>query len=161
MRVLVGGMIVALMACCYLPAAAVAEEELFDTKAAAAHIEKGVHLLKAKDIDAAIEEFEEAVASAPEAEAYYLLGYAYYIKGKTGDEDARQKAVENFNMAYEINPNFSPNKFKPAEPITVPGSQPSGEVTPAAAAPAGKLALPEPSAPAAPQSPPEPEQPKQ
>jgi tetratricopeptide (TPR) repeat protein len=161
MRVLVVGTIVALLTFSHLPATAGPEEELFDTKAAAAHMEKGVHLLKAKKIDAAIEEFEVAVAAAPEAEAYYLLGYAYYLKGRTGDEDARQKAIENFDMAYQINPNFSPNKFKPSEPITVPGTQPSGDVTPAAVAPANTISPPVPPTPDYPPSPPSPEQPKQ
>jgi tetratricopeptide (TPR) repeat protein len=161
MRALLGGVIIAALAFACLPATAVAEEELFDTKAAAAHIEKGIHLLKAKKTDAAIQEFEEAVAAAPEAEAYYLLGYAYYLKSKTGDDDARQKSIENFDMAYQINPNFSPNKFKPAEPINLPGGNPSGEATPAAVAPASKLAPAPPAAPAQPQAPPTPEQPKQ
>jgi len=160
MRALLGGVIIAALAFACLPATAVAEEELFDTKAAAAHIEKGIHLLKAKKTDAAIQEFEEAVAAAPEAEAYYLLGYAYYLKSKTGDDDARQKSIENFDMAYQINPNFSPNKFKPAEPLPGPAARQGGDVTPAAAAPAGTLAIPPvqpaPSAPAAPA-----EQPKQ
>jgi tetratricopeptide (TPR) repeat protein len=160
MRVLLGGIIVAVLALVFLPPTVIAEEDLFDTKAAAAHLEKGVHLLKAKKIDAAIQEFEEAVAAAPEAEAYYLLGYAYYIKSKAGDEDARMKAMENFDAAYQINPNFSPSKFKPAEPITVPGSQPSGETSPAAVAPASKLAPAQPATPEQPQSPPTPDQPK-
>ena len=161
MRVLIGGIIVAMLAVVYLPADAAAEEELFDTKAAAAHIEKGIHHLKSKKTDAAIQEFEEAVAAAPEAEAYYLLGYAYYLKSKSGDEDARQKSIENFDMAYQINPNFSPNKFKPAEPIAVPAGKPSGESIPATLAPASKLAPAPPAAPAQPQSPPAAEQPKQ
>ena len=159
MRVLVTGIIVAMLAAVSLPAVAVAEQELFDTKAAAAHIEKGIHLLKSKKTDAAIQEFEEAVAAAPEAEAYYLLGYAYYVKSKSGDEDARQKSIENFETAYQINPNFTPNKFKPAEPIAVPAGKASGDATPAGLAPASKLA-PAPAAPAQPQNPPAAEQPK-
>jgi tetratricopeptide (TPR) repeat protein len=160
MRALLSGIIVAMLAFACFPAAAAAEEELFDTKAAAAHMEKGVHLLKAKKIDAAIQEFEEAVAAAPEAEAYYLLGYAYYVKSKTGDEDALQKSIENFDMTYQINPNFSPSKFKPAEPITVPGGKPSAESAPAAAAPASTPSAAAPAAPGQPQSPPAPDQPK-
>jgi tetratricopeptide (TPR) repeat protein len=130
---------VSLLACSYIPAMAVAEEELFDTKAAATHMEKGVHLLKANKIDLAIEEFEEAAAAAPDAEAHYLLGYAYYLKGKAGDSDARMKAMENFEAAYQINPNFSPNKFKPSEPITVPGSQPAAGESVTSVAPARTL----------------------
>ncbi|MDH4162884.1 MAG: tetratricopeptide repeat protein [Nitrospirota bacterium] len=112
-----------------------AEEELFDTKAAAAYREQGVNLLKQKNYDAAIDALEDAVASAPDAESYYLLGYAYYIKGKkTGDAESRMKAVENFNQAYQINPNFSPNKFKP-EDITMPAAGQTEEQPLGAAAP--------------------------
>jgi len=57
------------LAAAVVPVTVAAEEELFDTKAAAAHIEKGIHHLKSKKTDAAIQEFEEAVAAAPEAEA--------------------------------------------------------------------------------------------
>lgn len=92
-----------------------AEEEIFDIKAAAAHIEKGIHHLKAKKYDAAISEFEEAAAIHPEAEPFYYLGYAYYLKGKAGDEESRQKAIENFGKAYDLDPNFTPTKLKPAE----------------------------------------------
>jgi len=134
-----------------IPVLAPAEEELFDTKAAVAGMEKGVKLLKAKKFDEAIEALEEAVAAAPNAEAHYLLGYAYYMKGKSGDEDSRQKSIENFEQAYQIDPNFTPSKFKP-ETIVAPGSQGSGDVTPAAAAAASKLE-PGAAAPAAPTAP--------
>jgi tetratricopeptide (TPR) repeat protein len=124
-----------------VPALAPAEEEeLFDTKTAVASMEKGSKLLAAKKYDEAIEALEEAVAAAPNAEAHYLLGYAYYMKGRKEDnEDARQKAIENFDQAYQIDPNFTPSKFEP-ETITAPGAaQSSDEMTPAAAAPASKL----------------------
>ena len=139
-----------------------AAEELFDTKAAAAGIEEGISLIKKKQYDAAVEKFEDAAAMSPdsEAEALYYAGYASYLKGRAGDEDARQRSVEFFERAYEINPNFSPNKFKPAEPMPGPAAQQSGQgsdVTPAAAAPAGTLAVPPvqqtPAAPAAPAAP--------
>lgn len=114
---------------------AAAEEELFDTTAAAEHMAKGVKLLGARNYDAAIEELEEAVSAAPSAEAHYLLGYAYYMKGKAGDEDARQQAAENFEQAYEIDPNFSPNKVGPGTVIEAPQAAPEGQ-TPAEAPPA-------------------------
>jgi tetratricopeptide (TPR) repeat protein len=92
-------------------------EELFDTKAAMQHTEKGIAHLKAKNYDAAIKEFEESSAVSPDAEAFYYLGYAYYMKGKiSNDSGSRKKAVENFDKAYELNPNFTPTRFKPEEP---------------------------------------------
>jgi len=142
--------------------AAEKEEPLFDTKAAAAGLEKGLALVKAKKFDEAVAAFEEAAATSPdvEAEAYYYAGYAYYLKSKSGDEDSRQKSIEYFDRAYEINPNFSPNKFKPAEPMPGSAAQQGGDVTPASVAPANTLAVPPvqtaPAAPAAPA-----EQPKQ
>jgi tetratricopeptide (TPR) repeat protein len=103
------------------------EEELFDTQTATEHIEKGLKLLRAKNIDAAIEELEAAVSAAPSAEAYYYLGYAYYLKGKSGDEDSRQKAAENFEEAYDLDPNFSPNKVGPGTVIEAPPALQQGE----------------------------------
>ncbi len=94
---------------------AYAEEELFDTKAAAAHVEKGITHLKEKTYDAAIKELEEAVTINPDAEAYYYLGYAYYEKGRKGDAESRKKLVECFDKAYELDPGFTPSRFKPAE----------------------------------------------
>ncbi len=92
-----------------------ADEELFDTKAAAAHLEKGVTYLKDKKYDAAIKELDEAASINPDAEAYYYLGYAYYMKGKKGDAESRKKSIECFDKAYELNPRFTPSRFKPAE----------------------------------------------
>ena len=141
---------------------AAAEEPLFDTKAAAAGLAKGLSLIKQKKYDAAVEAFENAAATAPdiEAEALYYAGYASYLKSKSGDEDARQRSVEFFDRAYEINPNFSPNKFKPTEPMPGAAAQAGGNVTPASAAPASKLA-PAPAAAATPTAPAKPsEQPK-
>ena len=94
---------------------AYAEEELFDTKAAAAYVEKGITHLKEKTYDTAIKELEEAVAINPDAEAYYYLGYAYYEKGRKGDAESRKKSIECFDKAYELNPGFTPSRFKPAE----------------------------------------------
>jgi tetratricopeptide (TPR) repeat protein len=102
-------------------------DELFDTKAAAQHIEQGIALLKAKNIDDAINEFEESASISPEAEAYYYLGYALYLKGRTGDEESRKLSRENFEKAYEIDPNFTPARSLPADPAPVmsqPGAAP-------------------------------------
>jgi len=140
------------------------EEPLFDTKAAAASLEKGLGLVNAKKYDEAVQAFEEAAATNPdvEAEAYYYAGYAYYLKSKSGDEDSRQKSIEYFNQAYEIDPNFSPNKFKPSEPMPGTAAPQSGDMSPASVAPANTLAIPPvQTAPAAPEPEPPVEQPKQ
>ncbi len=124
------------------PLAAHAEEELFDTKAAAEHIEKGIAQLKAKNYDDAIKEFDESATIAPEAEAYYYLGYAYYLKGRNKDDGNRQKSRENFEKAYEIDPNFTPTRYKPSQPAPALGHPTRGE----AQAPA-EIEKPAPSAP--------------
>ncbi len=96
------------------------EEELFDTKAAMQHTEKGIAHLKAKNYDAAAKEFEESSTIYPDAEAFYYLGYAYYMKGKIrNDGESRKKSMENFQRAYELNPNFTPTRFKPEETAAV------------------------------------------
>jgi tetratricopeptide (TPR) repeat protein len=87
-------------------------EDLFDTAAAAKHMDQGFTFLKAKKYDAAVKEFEEAASVNPDAEAYYYLGYAYYIKGRNGDEESRKKSRENFAKTYEIDSNFSPTRVK-------------------------------------------------
>ncbi len=144
-----------------------AEEELFDTKTAAEHIEKGIAQLKAKNFDGAIAEFEESASISPEAEAYYFLGYAYYLKGRSGDGESRKLSRENFEKAYEIDPNYSPTRYKPAEPVPAKpgqrepeqgaGQAPAGAQQQAApAAPAPRPATPTPAEPTSP-----PEQPKQ
>jgi tetratricopeptide (TPR) repeat protein len=92
-----------------------AEEELFDTKTATAHVEKGLAHLKDKKYDSAISELEEAVSINPDAEAYYYLGYAYYMQGKKGDTESRKKAIESFDKVYELNPGFTPSRFKSNE----------------------------------------------
>ena len=107
-----------------------AEEELFDTKTAEKHIEKGIAHLKAKNYDAAITEFEESSEIVPEAESYYYLGYAYYMKGRTKDDsESRKRSMENFEKAYEIDPNFTPTRFKPAEPAPA-AAQAQNDVAP-------------------------------
>jgi tetratricopeptide (TPR) repeat protein len=165
MRGTIASVLVVMLLFIVSPALSIAEEELFDTKAGSAGLEKGLKLIKAKKYDAAVEAFEDAAATSPaiEAEALYYAGYACYLKSKSGDEDARQRSIEFFDQAYEINPNFSPNKFKPTEPMPGPAAQQGGDVTPASAAPASKLAVPPvqqaPAAPAAPAMPAE--QPKQ
>jgi tetratricopeptide (TPR) repeat protein len=132
---------------------AYAEEELFDTKAAEKHIEQGIAHLKAKNYDAAINEFEESTAILPEAESYYYLGYAYYMKGRKQNGESRKKSMENFEKAYEIDPNFTPSRFKPAEPA--PAAAPVKEDI--AAAPTAPATSPtDTSSPSVPQ----PEQPK-
>ncbi|MDA8423337.1 MAG: hypothetical protein M0Z89_08405 [Nitrospiraceae bacterium] len=115
--------LIALLGAAVFPAQA--EEELFDTKAAAQRIEKGIADIQAKNFDAAITEFEAAAEINPDAEAYYYLGYAYYLKGRTGDKESRIKSRENFKNAYEIDPNFTPTRLKPTEPAPVPQSEQS------------------------------------
>jgi len=91
-------------------------DEVFDTATASKHLEQGISYLKANDFDAAITEFDESASISPEAEAYYYLGYAYYMKSRKGDGDNRQKALENFDQAFELDPNFSPTRLKLLEP---------------------------------------------
>ncbi len=115
------------MACIILAAAAhfvSAEEELFDTKAASASLEKGIVQLRAKNYNSAVTQLEESVSIAPDAEAYYYLGYAYYMKGRAGDSESRKKSIESFEKAYELNPNFTPTRYKPTEASI---SRPEGE----------------------------------
>src|SRR5208337_471840 len=112
------------------PLTAHAADDLFDSKAATEHIQKGIALLKAKNFDAAIAEFDESASIAPEAEAYYYLGYAYYLKSRKGDEESRRLSLENFQKAYEIEPNFTPIRYKPALPSPAPGQQPETVETP-------------------------------
>jgi tetratricopeptide (TPR) repeat protein len=99
------------------PATLRAEEDLFDTKTALQHLVRGLTYLQAKKYDAAIREFEASAEINPDAEAYYYLGYAYYLKSRKGDGENRSKSRENFERAYEIDPNFSPTRLKPAEQV--------------------------------------------
>ena len=119
------------------PLAGQAADELFDTKAAAQHNEKGIALLKAKNYDGAIGEFEQAAEISPDADAYYYLGYAYYLKGRTGDGENRKRSIENFEKAYEIDPNFTPSRYTPPQPAPAEAPQPApGAGGPAAQSPA-------------------------
>lgn len=132
-----------------------AEEELFDTKTAEKHIEQGIAYLKANNYDAAINEFEESTAVLPDAESFYYLGYAYYMKGRKQDGESRKKSMENFEKAYELDPNFTPTRFKPAEPA--PAEVPAKQGTTAAPEPLAPKSAPTPT----PSQPvPQPEQPK-
>ena len=128
-----------------VPAMSSAQNELFDTKTASTHVEKGLALLKAKNYDAAINEFEEAAAIYPDAESYYFLGYAYYLKSKQGDGENRMKSRENFEKAYELDPGFSPGRTRQVE--TIPGvtekkPDEARTTSPAAAEPPVKPAAP-------------------
>jgi tetratricopeptide (TPR) repeat protein len=94
-----------------------AADELFDAKTASEHMAKGIAHLKAKNYDAAIDELEKSTSIYPEAEAFYYLGYAYYMKGRKGDGESRNKAMENFEQAYELDPNFTPTRLTPVESL--------------------------------------------
>jgi tetratricopeptide (TPR) repeat protein len=105
-------------------------DELFDNATASKLMEQGISFLKANNFDAAIQEFDELTSVAPEAEAYYYLGYAYYMKGRKVDGDSRRLSMENFEKAYEIDPNFSPTRYKPSEPAPLPATKPSPAAVP-------------------------------
>ncbi len=107
---------IAVMMLCILPGLGHAADELFDTEASTELVKKGIEDLRAGRYDAAIEALEEAVGINPEAPAFYYLGYAYYMKGKKNDGENRTKAMENFDKAYELDPNFTPIKIKIEEP---------------------------------------------
>ncbi len=114
------------------------EEELFDTKTASALFDQGMENLRGKNLDKAIDAFEESVSVAPEARAYYFLGYAYYLKGKEGDSESRKKSIENFEKAFELDPVFTPNKNKPGEQPPS-GQEKKSEQQPSSAAPSKPL----------------------
>lgn len=107
---------VAVMMLFILPGLGNAADELFDTEAATVLVDKGVADLKAGRYDAAIEAFEESVGINPEAPAFYYLGYAYYMKGKKSNGENRVKAMDNFDKAYELDPNFTPMNISTGEP---------------------------------------------
>jgi len=130
-----------------------AADELFDAKTAAEHMAKGIAHLKAKQYDAAIDELSESASVYPEAEAFYYLGYAYYMKGRKGDGESRKNAMENFEQAYELDPNFTPTRYKPEEPLPSKPEQKNIETrqTPAPdASPEQTPEAPQPAQPAAP-----------
>jgi len=111
---------VAIMMLCILPGLGHTADELFDTEGAAALTNKGVSDLMLGHYNAAIEALEESVGIDPQAPAFYYLGYAYYMKSKKGDGENRTKAMENFDKAYELDPNFTPIKIKTDEPAAAP-----------------------------------------
>jgi tetratricopeptide (TPR) repeat protein len=113
-------------------APAIRADEIFDTTAAAKNMERGFSYLKAKNYDAAIKEFEESADISPEAEPYYYLGYAYYLKSRKDNGQSREQSLENFEKAYEIDPNFSPSRYKPSEPELQTTSKPPEAAEPAA-----------------------------
>jgi tetratricopeptide (TPR) repeat protein len=113
-------------------------DELFDNATASKLMEQGISFLKANNFDAAIQEFDELTSVAPEAEAYYYLGYAYYMKGRKVDGDSRRLSMENFEKAYEIDPNFSPMRYKPSEPAPLPATNPSTAAVPVEPSPAAQ-----------------------
>lgn len=127
-------LILVILAGIFITPAQATEEDLFDTAAAAKHLEKGRANLQAKKYDAAIKEFEASASINPDAEAYYYLGYTYYLKSKKEDGENRKKSLENFEKVYEIDPSFSPGRNRPAE-IAVPDMSGPAEATPPASQP--------------------------
>jgi tetratricopeptide (TPR) repeat protein len=115
-------MFIVIMMLCILPGLGHAEEELFDTKAAAALVNKGVADLMVGHYDAAIEALEESVGIDPQAPAFYYLGYAYYMKSKKSNGENRTRAMENFDRAYELDPSFTPIKIKADAPAAATSS---------------------------------------
>jgi len=94
---------------CIMPAFSQAAGDL---GAATALVNQGVNDLKAGRYDAAIKTLEESVGINPAAEAFYYLGYAYYMKGKKGNAESRGKSRESFAKAYELDPHFTPGNVK-------------------------------------------------
>ncbi|MBI1823194.1 MAG: tetratricopeptide repeat protein [Nitrospirae bacterium] len=81
----------------------ISDEPLFDNQEARLHYQEGVQWYQKKSYEKAINALEKAVEANPEyKEAYYLLGYAYYEKGKM------DLSREAFNQAYELDPLYSP-----------------------------------------------------
>ncbi len=131
-------MVVMMIMLSMLAAPAFPADELFDTATASKHIERGISFLKAKDFDAAIKEFDESVTIAPEAESYYYLGYAYYMKGRKTDGESRKMSLDYFDKAYELDPNFSPTRYQPAEPMPKRSKTPPPATAPAVQQPASQ-----------------------
>jgi tetratricopeptide (TPR) repeat protein len=127
-----------------------AEEELFDTRAAMKHLNQGISYLNSKNFDAAIREFEDSADINPDAEAYYYLGYAYYLKGRTSNGESTNKSRENFERAYDIDPSFSPLRSKPTGQVPAQVRQPEqtappiSQATPALPSPESKQQQPAP-----------------
>ena len=119
-----------LVALCLAPLSGSAAELLFDSRAEA-HLEQGMTFLNTGKIDGAVSELEESLKIAPSAEAYYYLGYAYYLKAKkSGDSESRRLSRENFDKAYAIDPSFTP---QPREGAAQETAQPATEPSPTTA----------------------------
>jgi tetratricopeptide (TPR) repeat protein len=92
-----------------LAASSTAAEELFDTRAADEHFNRGLTLYFSQEYEGAIEEFEEVLKINPDAaKAYYFIGYSYYKLKEF------PKANEAFDQAYQINSRYSP--IRPTTP---------------------------------------------
>jgi hypothetical protein len=81
--------------------------------------EKGLKAYFKRDYAAAVKYLKEYVAQMPDAEAYYLLGYATYelernAKPSKGRKDfwSDTDSVRYFREAYLIDPNVSVNYLK-------------------------------------------------
>ncbi|MFA5073295.1 MAG: hypothetical protein WC539_05300 [Nitrospirota bacterium] len=110
-------------------------EELFDTEASSKHISEGRALLHQKKFDAAIQQFEAASEINPNAESFFYAGYAYYLKGRNGNEESLKKSRENFDKAYELDPGFSPLRTPAAEPMQGRENAPASQKPPQTIAP--------------------------
>jgi len=98
----------------------ISSDDLFDRKSYALHLGKGIKHLEAGRHNAAIREFEEAAAQNPDAEAYYYLGYVYYLKAqRRGDRESQQKSQENFALSHELDPEFKPRRPLPGIPAAL------------------------------------------
>lgn len=100
---------IALIIIGFLASQVFSTEELFDVKSADEHYNKGLNIYFQKNYTVAIQEFTEAIRINPQnAKAYYFIGYAYYKQGKFS------KATEAFEMAYELE-----NDYSPTSPFTL------------------------------------------
>lgn len=80
--------------------------------------EKGLQAYLKKDYRSAVKYLKEYVSQNPDAEAYYLLGYAnYMVKRKSGPKKGRRnfwgdtETAEYFRQAYLIDPNITPRSI--------------------------------------------------
>lgn len=81
-------------------------EELFDTKSADDHFNKGLKLYFQKDYIAAIQQLTRAIYINPQnPKAHYFIGYAYYEQGNTA------KANRAFKKAYDLEIDYSPSSL--------------------------------------------------
>lgn len=65
--------------------------------------DKALDAYSKKEFNTAIEYLKEYIAEKPEAQAYYLLGYANYKLKKF------KEAADYFSEAYLLDPEFDPN----------------------------------------------------